>query len=970
MRKSTLAAQLMRTTILTGAAVAFAMPAFAQDEDAEDDEVVVTGSRIQRDNFEAPSPVASVSAEQLTLTNTVNSEEFLDSLPQVVPSFDSSSNNPGTGTATVSLRGLGTNRTLVLVNGLRFVGSGAGGPVDLNNIPASLVDRIDVVTGGASAVYGSDAVAGVVNFILKDDFEGVQLDVTNRLSASGWDANTFQASVTLGGNFADGRGNAVISASYTNREALFQGDRDFSEFTFIDPGAGSTSVGFIPGGSSSVPGTRIRGRTTNHFGLSGAGLTGPYPECIGNTCSGFFFPDGTSNLQGLRFGNPNDLYNYAPSNYLQLPQERYSLFGSATYEINDSIEVYARGLYATNVVDSQLAPTPYGFTVAVNNNNPLIPAELLGLFLADPASNGVTVGSVPNSGPGFTTFRFNRRGIELGNRNSLRESNTFQFAGGIKVDVGNDWVWKTEAQFGRSGISSIQSGNVSIAAVRQAVLTTDGVNCTNPSGGCVPLNLFGGPNGVSPGAAAFISRTGAIIEEVEQTQIVSTLGGEFSAIKSPFAESGVALVVGVEYREESARSIPDSVLGPDVLGFNQAPPAAGSFDVYEAFMETQIPVFEDSAIGDLGINGAFRYSDYSTAQVGSTISYAGGAEWAPLDGLRLRGQYQRAVRAPNIGELFTAVSNGFPGARDPCSSGTFGSFGLANPLGAPIAATCVSTGVPLANVGTSFQSNGQIEALFGGQPNLSEESASTLTFGAVIQPSFIEGLTVQVDWYNIEIDEAIVTVGLQAVLDSCHRLNVASQCAIIVRDPSTGEIASPFLPTLFPQNIAAIQEKGIDAQVNYDFDIGSLGSIAAVYYGNYRLKSNILPDPATGLIECTGLFAGRCGEPTQTYKHTAQVSWLYGPLTSSVRWRLIGGVDAEPGTGVSDLSDNIDLFNYVDVTMRYAVNENLDLTLGVQNILSKDAPILGSTNAEQANTYPATYDTLGRQLFFGASLKF
>jgi len=967
MRKSTLAAQLMRTTVLTGAAVAFAMPAFAQEEE---DEIVVTGSRIQRDNFEAPSPVASVTSEQLVLTNTVNTEEFLDSLPQVIPSFDSSSNNPGTGTAAVSLRGLGTNRTLVLVDGLRFVGSGAGAPVDLNNIPATLVDRIDVVTGGASAVYGSDAVAGVVNFILKDDFEGVQLDVTNRLSAAGWDANTFNAAITLGGNFADGRGNAVVSASYTNREALFQGDRDFSEFTFFDPGAGSTSVGFIPGGSSSVPGTRIRGRTSNHFGLAGAGLTGPYPECIGNTCAGFFFPDGTSNLQGLRFGNPNDLYNYAPTNYLQLPQERYSLFGSATYEINDSIEIYARGLYATNVVDQQLAPTPYGFTVAINNTNPFIPAELLGLFLGDPASNGVVVGSVPNSGPGFTTFRFNRRGIELGTRNSLRDSTTFQFAGGVKVDVGNDWVWKTDAQFGRSGIATIQSGNVSIAAVREAILTTDGVTCSSGNSNCSPLNLFGGPDGVSAAAAGFISRTGAIIEEVEQTQIISTLGGEFSAIKSPWAESGVALVVGVEYREESARSIPDSVLGPDVLGFNQAPPAAGSFDVYEAFMETQIPVFEDTAIGSLGVNGAFRYSDYSTAAVGGTYSYAGGAEWAPMEGLRLRGQYQRAVRAPNIGELFTAISNGFPGAQDPCSTGAFGSFALVNPLGPTIAATCTLTGVPLANVGTAFQSNGQIEALFGGNPNLFEETASTLTFGAVIQPSFIEGLTVQIDWYNIEIDDAIAVIGLQTILDSCHRLNSAAACAVIVRDPSTGEITSPFLPNLGATNIATLQEKGIDFQANYDFDIGSLGSIAAVYYGNYRLKSNSIPDPVTGLVECSGLFAGRCGEPTQNYKHTAQVSWIYGPLTTGIRWRLIGGVDAEPGTGVSDLSDSIDLFNYVDVTLRYGVNENLDLTLGVQNILSKDAPILGSTNSEQANTFPATYDTLGRQLFFGASLKF
>lgn len=961
MRKSTLAAQLMRSTVLTGAAVAFAMPAFAQDED----EIVVSGSRISRDNFEAPSPVASIQAEQLVLTNTVNSEEFLDALPQVIPSFDSSSNNPGTGTAAVSLRGLGTNRTLVLVDGLRFVGSGAGAPVDLNNIPASLVDRIDLVTGGASAVYGSDAVAGVVNFVLKSDFEGVQLDVTNRLSAAGWDANIFQASITMGGNFADGRGNAVFSASYTNREALFQGDRSFSEFTFFDPGAGNTATGFIPGGSSSIPGTRFRGNGSSNFGTGNG--TAVDPNCAGNTCSGFFAP-GPDSVAGLRFGNPNDLYNYAPTNYLQLPQERYSMFGRASYEINDSIEVYARALFATNVVDSQLAPTPAGFFVAVpktivDSLNPALGA----IFQAHAPTAGCTgataaalpgVNPNPAAGLGTYCFTFNKRFEELGTRNSLRDSSTFQFAGGVTVDVGNDWEWETEAQFGRSGIATIQSGNVSITALRNALQAG--------------ANIYDGPGSLSPADATLISRTGAIIEEVEQTQIISTLGGEIKALKSPWAEAPVALVLGVEYREESARSIPDSVLGPDVLGFNQAPPAAGSFDVYEAFMETQIPVFQDTGLGDFGINGAFRYSDYSIANVGSSISYMVGGDWSPVDDIRFRANYQRAVRAPNIGELFTAISNGFPGAKDPCSSGGFGSFSAAT-----IVATCTLTGVPLAQVGTPFQSNGQIEALFGGNPALGEESATTLTFGAVFQPSAIEGLTVQIDWYNIKINDAIATVGLQTILNACHLLNSASACGVIVREPVTGEIISPFLPNLGASNIASLQEKGIDFQVNYNFDIGSLGSINTVYYGNLRLKSNAVPDPVRGLVECEGLFAGECGEPTQNYKHTLQTSWIYGALTTSLRWRLIGGTNYDVfGTCgsltscISDLSDDIGTFNYLDVTAKYAVNENLDLTVGVQNILGKDAPILGSTVSEQANTFPATYDTLGRQLFFGASLKF
>jgi outer membrane receptor protein involved in Fe transport len=633
--------------------------------------------------------------------------------------------------------------------------------------------------------------------------------------------------------------------------------------------------------------------------------------------------------------------------------------------VTDNIEVYARGLFAGNVVDSQLAPTPAGFLVAVPKSivDALNPA--LGALMQSHAGTagctgaGATLpGVVANPAPGLGTycFTFNKRFEEVGTRNSLRDTNTFQISGGVKVDLGNDWIWDTSAQFGRSSIYTFQSGNVSISALRTALQAG--------------ANIYDGPGSLSAADAAAISRTGAISDIVEQKQIVSTLTGAINGLKMPWAETAPALSVGVEYREEEAESTPDSVLGPDVLGFNQAPPAAGSFDVYEAFLETDIPILEDTGVGDFSINGAYRYSDYSIANVGSTHTYAVGGSWAPVDALRIRAQYQHAVRAPNIGELFTSVSNGFPGAKDPCSSGTFGGFSSST-----IASTCVATGVPAALVGTAFQSNGQIEALFGGNPNLSEEIANTLTIGGVYQPEFIDGLSVTVDFYNIKIREAIFTVGLGTILDSCHIDNNASACALVVRNPLTGEIASPFLMNLGASNIAFVQAKGIEGQVNYDFDIGSLGSVSLLYYGNYYLKNGY--DPIDGYIECTGLYAGNCGEPTPTYKHTAQASWIYGPLTTSLRWRLIGGTDYDvvgtcgSTTGcISDLSDDIGLYNYLDVTMRYAVNEHLDLSVGVQNITGKDAPVLGSTVSEQANTFPASYDTLGRQVFFGASLKF
>ena len=963
MSRKHLAGRFLRTTMLTGAAAAAALPAMAQDE--ADDTIVVTGTRIQREDLNAPSPVTTVNSEQLVLTNTVNSEQFLNTLPQVVPSFDQTSNNPGDGSARVSLRGLGTNRTLVLVDGARFVGLGPSFVVDLNNIPSALVERVDVVTGGASAIYGSDAVAGVVNFILKDDFEGIQLDVSHELSAAGWDANQTNVAITAGGNFADGRGNAVLFASYTNREALFQGDREASALTFFDPGPGGTT--FIEGGSSNIPGYRLRGATSSNFGIDPSTVDPACGAGNANSCFGFFNAGSaaTPDIRGLRFGGAGgvtDLYNYAPDNYLQLPQERYNITGMASYEINDHMEAYMRGVFSNTIVDSQLAPTPTGaIPVTINLDNPAIPATLLPVIVGDAASN---------NGDGTANIRFHKRFEELGTRNSLRDTTGFQILTGLRGNLNDQWSYDTFFNFSRSTISQIQTGNVSTSAIQAAVLCDTGP--TAVASGCTApyLDIFGGANSVSPAAAAFINRTGAQIDEIEQLQWVGTLAGDLDGFRTPWADNGLALVLGLEYRENVANSIPDSVLGPDVRGFNASLPVGGRYDVYEAFGEVIMPIVTGKTFfEDLSFNGAYRYSDYSIANVGGTHTFALGLDWSPVEEIRFRGQFQRAVRAPNIGELFAAFSNGFPGAADPCSGGTFGGFSPAT-----IVSTCVATGVPAANVGAGFQSNGQIQGLFGGNPNLSEEKGDTLTVGMVWQPSAIDGLTLQVDYYDISIEDAITIVPLSTVLSECHLQGIASQCAVLsTRNPVTGELGdSPATaPNLGAINSGGIDASGIDINLTYGLDVGP-GALTMQYYGSYTIDSNVQSSATSPVVTCAGEYGLECGEPTPEYKHTAQFGYVYGPLTTSIRWRLIGAVSADDLTlnYVGDLSDDIGTTNYVDVTTQYAVNENLDLTLGVRNILGKDVPILGSTASEQGNTWPATYTPFGRQLFFGASIRF
>lgn len=922
----------MASTLIGG--LATAAPAMAQE--ADDDVVVITGSRIQRTDTVAPSPITSVDEELFELNNVVNTEDLLNTLPQLIPAFDATSNNPGNGTATVSLRGLGTTRTLVLVDGQRFVGSGAAQVVDLNNIPAAMVERVDVVTGGASAVYGSDAVAGVVNFILRDDFEGVEVSTSHEFSMEEGDAAITDVSVTVGGNFDNGRGNAVLSFGYTNREAVFQASREFSETAYWSPGPGTAP--YIPGGSSNIPTTRIRPAAGSAF-------------------------DVTSDANG----NPVawSPYNYAPTNYLQLPQERHMISGFATYEINDSVEMYARGIYSNNVVDSQLAPTPTGtLGMTINLDSPFLSANMANLIASDPNSN---------NGDGTADIRINRRMQEIGTRNSLRDTNTFQGVFGLRGDINDNWSYDVFYNYSRSAVSQIQSGNISVTAFQEALLCDGGPTaiasgCTAPA-----LDIFNGENTVSQAAGDYISRTGAQIDVVEATQAVASISGELANMASPMADVAPALVLGVEYRENSASIQPDSVLGPDVRGFNQSLPIEGSFDVYEFFTEVDVPLITNKpGIESLSFSGAFRMSDYST--IGNAQTYAAGLGWEPVEDLRFRTQYNRAVRAPNVSDLFAPATNGFPGAQDPCSSG-LGSFDSG-----VITANCVATGVPAAAVGTPFQSNAQIEALFGGNSNVSEEVADTFTVGAVWQPNFINGLTLQVDYYQIEIEDAIATPSLQNLLDECYRQDIQASCSFFsgARNPSTGEMANPFMPELFSSNLAVFEAEGVDVRLDYMWDAEQmglspdLGSFGVNYYSTFTIGNGYQTSEVAGFVACEGLFGGQCGEPTPEYKHVAQASWYWGNLTTSMRWRRVGSVDIEPSYAgfVSDRELTIDAFDYLDVTFGYDVTETARVSLGIQNVTDEQPPTLTSTSSEQANTWPATYDPFGRRLFLGANLRF
>ncbi|MAP94660.1 MAG: TonB-dependent receptor [Ponticaulis sp.] len=921
-------------------ASAVALPAVAQEEgEAVQGTVFVTGSRIQKADFVANSPIATIDAEAFELTGSVNTEDVLNSLPQAIPGFDKTSNNPGGGYATANLRGLGSNRTLVLIDGKRFVPTTAGGVVDLNNIPPALVERVEVITGGASAVYGSDAVAGVVNFILKDDFEGLEATLGYESTLEYGDAEYYSADLTIGSNFDDGRGNVTMNIGYTNRKALFQGDRDFSTFALGD--AGST---LEPGGSSGVP--------------------------AGHAFDTFTFPDGSTgqaifdnNAPGqvrpwVNSGANSDRYNYAPVNYLQLPQERFNTTTIARYEITPEIEAYARFTGAFNQVPQQLAPTPAFTTVTVQTDSPFFTPEQRSVLASIDGAYGDAI-------DGEVYPFIGRRMVETGARESHDDFFAFQIQTGLRGEFGPGLGYDVFFQTGRTQDNNDLTGDISLGRFLQAVNTTDDGNgnvvCVDQSGGCVPMDIWG-QGDISDAAAAYVSAGLNSKSEYNQTVFGASINGDTESFFS-LPGGGIGWALGAEYREESFDFRPDDNLGTgNLLGFNSAPPLAGGFDVYDVFAEVYVPILADMPFADiLAVEGAYRVSDYSTT--GKSETYKIGGEYAPVEDIRFRALYNTAVRAPNVGELFSTLSNGFPGATDPCSA-------TADPVGNGIAALCTATGVP--NVGTFQQRNSQIEGLFGGNPDLDPEEAETLTVGFVVQPRFAPGLSASVDYYDIEITGFVTSLagGVGGIMNQCYNNNPSQDpnnifCQAINRSALGEALVSANLA-----NAGALSTSGVDVVVSYEHEFDAIPGVFGVNYAALFLDSwdfEAFPgDP--GAYSCAGKFGLLCDDPTPEYKHNTTFSWSSGAYTAQLRWEYIGEVSDDDVNSTYTVEE-LDGKSYFNLNGSWQVTDNVKWTLGIDNLLDEEPEFIGD-NQEQANTYPATYDLFGRTIYTSVKLTY
>ena len=990
-----------RAALLAGtvmASVLIASPALAQsdsqpqenpvgtDIDADagtgGEAIVVTGSRIQRRDLTSTSPLATVQDEEFKLSGAVNVEQVINTLPQVVPGATSFSNNPGGGVATLNLRGIGTARTLVLVNGRRWVSFDPQQVVDLNTIPQFLLDSVDVVTGGASAVYGSDALAGVVNFRLKQDLSGVEAGGQYSITEEG-DGARYQGYLALGANTADGRGNVTAYAEYFRRKPVFQGAREFSSVALGDDG-----TVLSPGGSATTPQGRVAIAATSVVGPDpdGAGpLTAPtLARGVGNFGTAFGANFGSPGVSDV-FDFPGDLFNYAPANYLQVPQERYTIGGYGHYEISDAVTAFVEATFVNNRVANELAPTPVTGTFNINVAAAcgfLSAADCAALQQTDANETAINAartaaglstlfGPVVAGGqnaalPGIVQASINRRVVETGSRNTLDERNAFRLLAGVRGPAFANWNYEAYYSYARTRNANIQAGNVSSSAYRQAV----------ESGA---INVFGAGTLDQADVDSFsiLAQNGEISTlQVASASLSGTLGN------FGWGADDIGVAIGAEYRKVAAEFIPDTALSSgDVIGFNAGDPTAGSYNVKEVFGELRVPLISDAPFFDrLELNGAARYSDYSLEAVGGVWAYAGGIEWAPVPDITFRGQYQRAVRAPNVGELFGGQSNGFPGATDPCSSRQ-----PAAGQTATVRALCQATGVPAAAVFTpGVQANSQIQGLFGGNPNLEEETSDTYTAGAVIRPSFIPRLNIAVDYFNIKVDNYISTLGggLNGTLNLCYNViqDINSvYCQAIAnggRNPATGEIGTGgFNPLIGNANVAKVETEGVDFQVDYSMPLtfGMMGDesrlnffFLGTYTDTYKFYAVQELDAFT---ECAGRFGQLvCGNPQPKWKWSSRLSWLDGPLTTSLRWRHLGAVrDDDEATDY--VVERLDAYDVFDLSLGFDITEEFSLAMGVNNIFDKQPQLIGD-NQEQANTYPGVYDVLGRDFFVSASMKF
>ncbi|MBY0565446.1 MAG: TonB-dependent receptor [Hyphomonadaceae bacterium] len=971
-----MSSKTVRKSLLTGASLfaaaavtLAATPAVAQDDTAavEDEEIVVTGSRIARPGFTSTSPIATIGGAELALQQPLNVEELLRNQPQFGAGDGTQTNNGSRGAATLNLRGLSPTRTLPLIDGKRIVGFDPSGLFDTSAVPLALLERIDVVTGGASAVYGSDAIAGVVNFVLNDDFRGVEGRWEHTLNDLHDTGDADSASLTIGSSFDDGRGNVALSVGWLDREAVYQVEGPAA----LAPGASSTTV---PAAVDSAVGGRTQ--------FNNAGSLVPF-------------------FQAFDFNGQN-LY--------QAPQQRWNATAIGRYEISDALEAYSRFIYNSSTSAPQLASSgTFGLTFAVPLNSPFLSVQAANYLAANNTVSDCAVLSTTNvainaygvsapAGVNCVPVGLRWRGVAVGPRQYQFEYDTFQTLVGLRGDIGESgWEWDVAYAYGETSLKRQQNNDIDATRVQQALFATGPATCFDPSNLCAPLNIFNGSTSPSDAALDFIRLNLQVQSLTTQEYVIGSVSGDTGEIHSPFASSPIGASFGIEWRRESSDYRPDAASQAGISpGFGQTLPVAGSFDVFEAFGEALVPIVEDAPFADsINLELGFRTSEYSST--GRAESYKYGADWTPFEGLRLRGMFQQAVRAPNISDLFTPFT---PGTGDlfvdPCAQQVLTSGSLFT--------LCAGTGVPVAvlNAGTLAQpTSGQVNNFISGNTDLNPEVAETFTAGFVWQPPQLGGLSVTVDYFNIEIADAISVRPARDIVDGCYNIarNTtvnpnAADCQRILRN-TNGSLEGDTIYGVdqTTENIGDVRVEGIDYGISYTWDLGAWGELDTALDGTHLLTTSYVPSPGGAEIDCLGYYGKSCGlpetvnasvgGPVSQDRFVQRTTWSIADWELSYRWRYLSATEVTPedladSTTAGGLLDpnslSIDSFNYIDLAATWEPMDFLRLTASITNATNEDAPFVftttGSTAYNSGNTYPSSYDVLGRVFTLGVRAKF
>ncbi|TRY32875.1 TonB-dependent receptor domain-containing protein [Aliiglaciecola sp. M165] len=950
--------------------------------DNEVEKISVTGSRIRAPGVESSSPIFSLDAEEIAYLKQPEFEKIVRSLPSTIPADGGNVNNGTAGAATIDLRGLGAQRNLVLLNGKRMVPFNFNGQVDTANIPTALIDRIDVVTGGASAVYGSDAISGAVNVILKNNFQGVALDFNHQESSES-DGDQDNIALTIGANFDEDRGNAVVSVSWMERDPVLLGDRALGLFG-IDSNSGSGYQEFLNGDVATPPPAGCGG--PNVVDISGSGSTTAIPtrfELIGTGVSGQFREDRTLGENCSRF-------NFNPFNYYQTPSIRYGATALANYEVNDHLEFYTSFNFTNTTVEQQVAPSgTFGNSFTLPLYNPLIGDQALN-FIIDGANAAVADGTLLDGGSwsdangngvvdteDSLTVRLRRRTLELGPRTERYDSELWQINAGIRGQLYEDWDYDFSYQYGEANRTTVRDGYTNVGNINNALDTRDGVTCA-AGGTCVPIDLFGGFGTITEAAAAY-SRAIALQQQKYEQEIISLfVTGPVDFIELPTADMPLSMSFGYEHRTETGLLEPDECLketpascqggaGGNLL------PIRGGFKVDEFYFEGILPVLEGMSFAQsMDIEFGFRSSDYDT--IGTADSWKIGFNWRPVDELLFRVMQQRANRAPNVGEIASPVTSGLDNAViDPCSVAN-----AAN-IDAALTALCVSTGMTEAQVGVIPDIiSGQINVFNGSDPNNppGPEEADTTTAGFVWTPDFqwSNDFTLSVDYYDIDISDIIGNFSAQEILDSCYINGDANECAKIGRvgGDLTGSAAGV---NQFTTNLKFLRAEGVEIGFNFNLDIGDMGNLAFSGNINKYLTQESQSSDTVPVLDCKGFYGTSC-DPLSDLRWIQRTTWTYEDFTVSLLWRHIDSVDVEPGE--RDLRfeafRQIDAYDYFDLFASYAVNDYTTITVGIDNLLDEDPPVLGNdigdTSSNSGNTFPSNYDPLGRFYKVGLNFKF